>query len=122
MEKVVLDTNILIEILKGDNNTLAKVRSFENIAISSISVMELYYGALNKAEVNKLEKFISLFHIIELNEEISMTSTKLIKTYAKSHNLDIPDSLIALTALVYGYGLFTYNLKDFKYISGISLV
>lgn len=122
MEKVILDTNILIEILKGNNNTISKVKSFEDIYISSISVMELYYGALNKAEVNKLEKFISLFHIIELNEKISTTSTKLIKTYAKSHNLDIPDSLIASTTLVYGYNLFTYNIKDFRYIDGIHLV
>ena len=122
MEKIILDTNILIEILKGNQDTILKVQSFDNIAISSISVMELYYGAINKAEVKKLEKFISLFEIIELNEDISITSTNLIKTYAKSHNLDIPDSLIASTTLVYGYTLFTYNLKDFRYIENINLV
>jgi len=117
---IVLDTNILIEILKGDEKTIHKVESFaDELAISSISVMELYYGALNKAELNKLEKFSSMFHIIQINETISKTAIGLIKSYAKSHTLDIPDSLIAATCLTNDYQLFTYNLKDFKYIEGI---
>jgi len=55
--------------------------------------MEFFYGALNKSEVKKLEKFITLFEIININEPISQQSTILIKTYAKSHNLDITDGL-----------------------------
>jgi len=122
VETILLDTNILIEILKGNQETISRVESIDNIAISAISAMELYYGAFNKAEVKKLENFMTLFEIIDLNEQISQTSTRLIKTYAKSHNLDIPDSLIASTALVNNYKLFTYNLKDFRYINGIELV
>jgi predicted nucleic acid-binding protein len=84
--------------------------------------MELYCGALNKTELNKLEKFVSLFHTVQLNENISTQATKLVKAYAKSHHLDIPDSLIASTALVHKCRLFTHNLKDFKYIKNIELV
>ena len=123
MEIILLDTNILIEILKGDEKTIKKVQSFkQQLHISSITVMELYYGALNKAELNKIEKFISLFIVIEVNEKISKKATKLIKEYAKSHNLDIPDSLIASTSLENNARLFTYNLKDFRYILGIELL
>ena len=42
--------------------------------------------------------------------------------YAKSHSLDIPDSIIASTALVLGGRIFTYNTKDFKYIDGLELI
>ena len=120
---IVLDTNILIEILKGNEKTIQKVHSFsEELVISSISVMELYYGAINKAELKKLEKFVSLFKIKDLDESISIKATHLIKTYAKSHNLDIPDSLIASTALVLECRIFTYNLKDFRYIEGLELI
>jgi predicted nucleic acid-binding protein len=119
---IVLDTNVLIEILKGNKETIKKVEAFtDTLCISSITVMELYYGALNKVELNKLEKFVSLFNIIHLNEKISKSSTKLIKRYAKSHGLDIPDSLIASTVLESDAVLLTYNLKDFKYIEGIRL-
>ncbi len=120
---IVLDTNILIEILKDNPSTIQKVQSFNaSLAISSITVMELFYGALNKAELKKLEKFVALFEIIDINETISKQSTALIKTYAKSHNLDIPDSLIGSTALVLEAPLFTYNLKDFRFISGLHLI
>ena len=123
---ILLDTNILIEILKGNKETIQKVEAFDvMLCVSAISVMELYYGALNKAELGKLEKFISLFHLIHLihlDENISKSATKLIKSYAKSHTLDIPDSLIASTALEHKCRLFTYNLKDFKYIDRLELV
>lgn len=120
---IVLDTNVLIEILKGNQVTIKTVQAFgEQLAISSISVMELYYGAINKAEIKKLERFVSLFNIEHVNENISIKSTMLSKAYAKSHHLDIPDALIAATVLILGCSLFTYNLKDFKYINGLVLV
>ncbi len=120
---ILLDTNVLIEILKGNGETIQQIESLHTtLYISSISIMELYYGALNKAEIKKLEKFIMLFKMLHLNEEISIRSTELIKTYAKSHTLDIPDSLIAATALEKELTLFTYNTKDFKYISHIKIL
>ena len=104
---ILLDTNILIQILKGDNKTIKLVESLpESLSISSISAMELYYGALNKSEIRKIEKFLLLFEVIYLNKDISQNATKLIKTYAKSHNLDIPDSLIAATAIVNNHKSF----------------
>lgn len=122
MEITLLDTNVLIEILKGNQSTLQIVENLSSTAISSITVMELYYGALNKAELKQLEKFVALFKIVHLNEQISINSENLIKTYAKSHTLDIPDSLIASTALVQGYKLFTYNIKDFRFIENLELI
>jgi len=123
VESVVLDTNILIEILKGDRKTIEKVESFEcELCISSITAMELYYGALNKAEVKKLEKFILLFTMIYPDETLSRKAMELVKRYAKSHSLDIPDSIIAATTLTRDAKLFTYNRKDFHYIDDMALV
>ena len=48
-------------------------------------------------------------------------ATNLIFKYAKSHNLTIPDALIAATAKR-NIPLFTLNLKDFKYIDEINLI
>ncbi len=123
MEKIVLDTNILIEILKGNQDIVQKLESLDfAYAISSISAMELYYGAINKAELFKLQKFISLFEVLELDKEISKIATELIFEYSKSHNLDIPDSLIAATAIDKSLKLYTLNIKDFRYIEGLVLL
>jgi predicted nucleic acid-binding protein len=121
LDKIILDTNILIEILKNNKATIEEVEKYEIHYISEITKMELFYGALNKAELEKLHKFISLFTVIPINENISATASKLIYQYAKSNNLNIPDGLIAATSLESGIKLFTYNMKDFKYIEGIDL-
>jgi len=122
MEKIILDTNILIEILKGNDRIVSFLDEFEIFYISSVTKMELFYGAFNKKELEELNKFMESFYIIEINEHISIKATNLIFKYAKSHNLKIPDALIASTALEYNLPLFTLNLKDFRYIDGINLI
>jgi len=122
LEKVILDTNILIEILKGDQKTIQIVKQFDRHCISTITAMEIYFGALNKKELIKLKQFISLFDVIALNETISNLATNLVYSYAKSHTLDIPDALIASTSIFINTPLFTYNKKDFKYINDIELI
>ncbi len=122
MEKVILDTNILIEILKGNQKTIQIVKQFDRLFISAITVMKIYFGALNKQELKKLKQFVSSFDVISLNENISNIATNLIYKYTKSHTLDIPDALIASTSIFINTPLFTYNKKDFKYINDIELL
>lgn len=122
MAKVILDTNILIEILKNNKATIIEVEKFDIHYISEVTKMELFYGALNKVELEKLNKFVSLFEVIPIDNNISNMASDLIYKYAKSHNLNIPDALIASTSLKSNILLFTYNLKDFKYINNIDLV
>lgn len=119
--EIVLDTNILIEILKNNKNTIHEVEQYSVHYISIISTMELFYGAFNKAELQKLKKFIELFNIIPLDEKISTIAVDLVYKYAKSHSLDIPDSLIAATAINVKLPLLSYNKKDFKFIENLNL-
>jgi len=121
LEKIILDTNILIEILKNNQETIHEVEKFDIHYVSEVTKMEIFYGALNKKELEKLKKFIELFEVIPINSNISNMASDLIYKYTKSHNLNIPDGLIASTALAYNYKLFTYNLKDFQYIDNIQL-
>ena len=120
---ILLDTNVLIEILKDNQKTLDKIASLQPpLYISSITAMELIYGAKNKQEVQKLEQFIQLFRMIHTSEAISKKALQLVSEYAKSHALDIPDSLIAATALDHQLSLFTYNIKDFRFIPYLILI
>jgi tRNA(fMet)-specific endonuclease VapC len=122
LEKIVLDTNILIEILKGNSSILDRLKSSDGLyAISSISAMELYFGALNKKELVTLKKFIAGFEVLEINENISADATALVYKYAKSHSLHIADALIASTALDNSSKLLTLNVKDFHFIDGLTL-
>ena len=120
---IILDTNIIIELFKGNVETkeLLKKVDEKEFAISVITSMELYYGAINKRELNKIKKFLKSFNLLTINEEISKIALDLIEKYSKSHGLDIPDALIAATSLYYEIPLLTYNKKDFRYIKGLEL-
>ena len=120
---IILDTNIIIELFKGNVETeeLLKKIDEKEFAISVITSMELYYGAINKRELNKIKKFLKSFNLLTINEEISKIALDLIEKYSKSHGLDIPDALIAATSLYYEIPLLTYNKKDFKYIEDLRL-
>lgn len=121
---VLADTNIIIEFLKGNEIIINKLKKigFENISISSISLMELYFGAFNKTELKAIKKALTSLQIINLNEHISLIAVTLIEKYSKSHNLTIPDALIASTALEKKIKLYTLNIKDFKYIKNLKLL
>ena len=120
---ILLDTNILIEIFKGNSTIIATVLEAdpEKLALSSVTAMELYYGALNKLELQRIRKNLHAFHIIHISTAISETATHLIERYAKSHNLQIPDAFIAATALESESELMTLNIRDFRFINGITL-
>jgi predicted nucleic acid-binding protein len=83
--------------------------------------MELFFGALNANELNKIKKYLSSLEIIQIDLLISEKAVGLIEKYSKSHHLQIPDSIIAATSLIYGMELLTYNVKDFKYIKHLRL-
>ena len=121
---ILCDTNIIIEILKGNKSTINIIESIglENIAISSVTVMELYFGALNKRELNKIKKHLQALNIVHFDTDISESAIKLIERFSKSHGLQIPDAIIAATAMTSKIKLFTFNLKDFKYIDGLKLI
>ena len=120
---ILLDTNVLIEILKNNQDSIQQILLLKPpLAISSITAMELIYGARNKSEVLKLEKFIEKFDIIHLDEQISALAYQFITEFSKSHNLDIPDALIAAAAIQNRAQFLTYNKKIFRFIPAIKLI
>ncbi len=121
---ILIDTNVVIEFFKGNAATQKKLTEigFDNLAISSVTEMELYFGALNKKELSFIKKHLRSIFTIHIDTEISIKAVTLIEKYSKSHNLQIPDAIIAATAIISNIHIFTYNLKDFKYIDGLSLI
>jgi len=118
-----LDTCILVDFLRGNKSIYDILVNNKNVnlSISTITMMELVLGALNKKEVLYIQKAFSNINIIYINEEISKLGQKLLINYNKSHNLLIDDALIAATSLVTKLELMTYNKADFQYIPNIKL-
>jgi len=120
---ILCDTNILIEFYKNNPQIVRELRKIgqDQLAVSPITQAELYFGALNKAELRKIKQHLALLQQFPLNALISNTFLQLIETYALSHKLSVPDALIASTALVNNIELYTLNAKDFGFISNLKL-
>jgi len=120
---ILCDTNILIEFYKGNMGVISELQNIGlfNLSISIVTAGELYYGAKDKRELEKIQKHLTLLKQIPLSEDISAIFLKLLEAFALSHKLSVPDALIAATALSQNIPLFTLNLKDFQYIPDLLL-
>lgn len=120
---VLCDTNIFISAFNGRTDAISKLNTigFDNIVLSSITVMELYQGMGNKTELAQMKKKIAYYDVIQIDAAISERAIQLIEKYKLSHGLEIPDAIIAATSVEYEIPLFTYNVKDFDFIPKLVL-
>ena len=120
---ILCDTDILIEYLKDNSEICSKLEHLgdENLSISIITQAELIRGAFNKTEQAKIKKQIKSITVISLSDSISNQFQRILDLYALSHKISIPDALIAATAIASDLRLFTRNVKDFRFIKGISM-
>jgi hypothetical protein len=120
---VMCDTNIFIHWFRNDAQTIEKLMAIgvENIVISAITKMELLLGTENKQELAAMKRKISSYPVIPITDAVSVRAIEYIESYRLSHNLQIPDALIGATATNFDLSLFTYNLKDFRFLPNIKL-
>ncbi|WP_107668435.1 type II toxin-antitoxin system VapC family toxin [Cyanothece sp. BG0011] len=125
VHKILVDTDILIDVSRNISTAVNRVKTEEKKAKLSISVitnMELIIGCRNKIELQKLNKFLSRFYILDLNELISRKALKLLSEYRLSHGLLIPDAFIASSAIIFNIPLLTKNQSDYRFISEVNLL
>ena len=120
---VICDTNVFISLFKGLPGAIASMEKIgnENILVPSITIMELYRGMETKKEMTSMSKKISSYNVLHFNEDVSLKAIEFVQHYKPSHNLHIPDAIIAAMSVVYDIPLFTYNVKDFRFIPNIKL-
>ncbi len=121
---VLLDTNILIEIIRGNIEVIRKCDDLGtgNLVITSVTRNEFLLGSRDKEALFGNRKFVNKFPLLKMNESIDTISLSLCEAYVLSHRPSIPDMIIAATALHYSYKLYTLNKKDFQFIENLQLV
>ncbi|MBS1533194.1 MAG: type II toxin-antitoxin system VapC family toxin [Bacteroidetes bacterium] len=121
---VLCDTNVFIHAFNGNAAVIDKMQQIglEQIAVSVITVMELYQGMSNKTELAQMKRKIRYYDFIDIDIATSQLATSLVEKYKLSHNLQIPDAIIGATAVIHRIPFYTYNRKDFDFIPGMQLI
>jgi predicted nucleic acid-binding protein len=126
MDQVTLiDTDILIDAGREIEEAVSYLEELETKikpAISVITQMELIVGCQSKRELRSLERFLSRYEVIKLNERISMIAVDLLLEYRLSHGLLIADALIAATSIHLDVPFVSKNQKDYRFISRLTLL
>ncbi len=121
--KIVCDTNVFINYLQKEEQTVSAIVNIgnDNVVMPIISALELCKGTGNKDELKEIQEFINCYSSLQLNTKGVELALELIKKYHLAYNLGLADALIAASVIVADLQLFTFNVKDFDFISGLKL-
>lgn len=117
---MLLDTCVLIDVLRGNAAALAFVSELpEQPALSVITVTEILAGVRNTRERKLFEQFAAACAAVPIELEIATLAGEYVNQYRKSHSVDPIDALIAATAKTRNLPLATLNLKHFPMFDGL---
>ena len=107
--RVLIDSNIVIDVLAGVPHSLREVRRYSDRAISIVTWIEVVAG-LRDDELELREFVAKNFPVIALSPEIAEEATVLRRTT----RLKLPDAVILASAHVEERILLTRNTRDFS--------
>ena len=106
--KLILDTNAVIFLLKGHQELLDFVKSADWIAISIISKIEfLAFERLTEVDKNLFDRFLSRVDIVDLANGNEGLFENIVKIKQKYNKIKLPDAIIISSAIVNGCSLVT---------------
>ena len=118
--KFLYDSDVLIDFLRGEEKAKSVLFSSANKqCISVITVSELYAGIRSDKEEVVIKGLVDYFQVLEINKEIGRLAGLYKKQYYKSHQVVLPDALIAATAEYFCLELKTLSIKHYPMIKAI---
>lgn len=126
---VVLDTNIIIDHLRLQDRdaesklmTLAKARPKEALAISMLTIQELYEGRSTRDAQKEqyLLATISPLRILPYSYDVAKLAGEIARNTDRP--IELADAAIAATAILNGCEFVTFNVKDFSGVDNLRLL
>ncbi len=118
---ILVDTDVLIWYLRGNEKAYKTIEHLESFTISVVTYMELVQGMRNKKELNSLRQALHAWNceILYITEEISAKAMFAVEQHFLSQSMQLADALIGSTAIVHGLPLLTGNDKHYKIMKGL---
>lgn len=111
VNEVVLDTNCLIQLEKGDLSITESLNEIGSFFITSITVFEFALGELFNEEDKRLEDYI----VIPFGKQDGLLAAKLLKELRKfGKEVEFRDVMIASICINNKIPLLTTNKKHFE--------
>ena len=117
---VLLDTTVLIDVLRGHQNAVNYLVGLEQVpACSEVTRVEVLRG-LRSEERRAAEQFFRRLRWVVVDETIARLAGDLGRRLRRSHvGVGVADLVIAATAEQLGVPLATTNVRHFPMIQGL---
>jgi tRNA(fMet)-specific endonuclease VapC len=124
-----LDSNVCIRLINNSSpavTTRLAAQQPQDILVSTITQLELYYGAYRSAQRDRnleiLQRFFIQFNIIHLDSEAAIIAGRIrAELAARGTPIGPYDVQIAAIALANGLILVTHNTGEFTRVNGLQI-
>ena len=117
---VLIDTDVMVDFLRGHPKAVALVKQHSSrIILSSIVTAELYAGVRGSEELDTLDSLISLFRVVPVSPSLARTGGFYKRDYSKAHGVGLADAIVAATSEAEDAALKTLNVKHYPMIRGL---
>jgi len=125
-ELIVVDTDVVIDFFNGvfpGAEVMSKLISSQEVALTSISVFELYAGIEGKRRLSQIETLIQGVTILPLDVIEAVIAGKIYtQLKSKGQLVGTHDILIAATCVANRIPLYTKNVAHFSKIEDILIL
>ena len=120
--RYLVDTDVLVEYLRGSPKAIQYLEGLEaELAVSAITVAELFAGVRGDEEQTALEQFLQAFQVVPVDEDIARRGGLHRRQYRASHGTGLADALVAASTQAAGAVLVTFNRRHYPMISQIKV-
>ena len=125
---VCIDTNVVIDFLKGRKSVTDKMFLLNNdgcdFTVSPITVYEVLFGSwfYNSKEIAQVEQFFDSVTVLDFNYECASAASVIRSSSMRAGcDIGVMDSLIAATAWIHDENILT-NDEHFNVINKLGIV
>jgi len=131
LKSVCLDTDILIDHLRGDERATRQIEELENdgnlLSTTTINAFELYYGAQKTKEreenIGAVRQLLYRLLLLDFNERAAEKAGEIAARLEKDgDSVGFRDILIGATAITNDSELLTRNIHHFERIHDVRIV
>lgn len=121
-ERYLLDTDILVEYLRGSGQAAEYLEELGGeLFVSAITIAELWAGVKGDEEEAALEQFLLAFQVVGIDDTLARQGGLLRRQYGPSHGTGLADALIAVSSIKSESTLVTFNAKHYPMVEQLQI-
>ncbi len=118
--RYLLDTDVVIEYLRGREEAIGYVESLKGaLYVSAITVAELYSGVKGDDEESALESFLGAFEVIPVDQTLARLGGLCRQRNQPAHGTGLGDAIVAVSAESTKAALVTFNKRHFPMLKDV---